>query len=149
MVDILTRVRAKEKELQEKAITKWVSFRGVFDIEIKYVSRLQFQKAMDRCKKIVWTQKHERAEELNDEKVKDFLKDCIVSWEGLTVEKFAKELFPITFSNKEANQPIPCDEDAKEAILEHVYGIVNFLITEILSLANVEEKETETQIKNS
>lgn len=131
-----------------KDISGWVTFEGLFDVRVHYMPRFELQKALKRCKKMVFI-RHQREEEIDEERLLAFLAGLIGDWRGLTYRMIAEHLVPIEVEEGKEDDPVPCTEANKVFMLKHAYGFDVFIQEAAMDLDLLVAQAREAERKNS
>ena len=128
-------------------ISAWVTFEGLFDVRVRYMPRFELQKALKRCKKVVFI-RHQREEEIDDDRLISVLAGLIEEWRGLTYGMINAHLVPIEIEEGKEDELVPCTDANKAFILKHAYGFDVFIQEAAMDLDLLMAHEQEVERKN-
>lgn len=117
-----------------------------FKIRIQYLSPVELTQLFKRCKKTVFV-KHQKDEELNEDRYHREIAALILGWEGLTPDILG-DLIPIKPEEFKVKE-IPCTDDLKEKILSGAYNFSNFVVGAATALEAFQAARKAEIVKNS
>ena len=132
------------KEAQED-MTTWIDFKDI-EICVRYVDKVSFQKLVDRCKKQKW-ERHQPVEKVDQSLLERAMAGLIADWKGLTVAKAAK-LLPIEIGTQDPDAVVECTETNRITMIQHCYGLEDFLIDTVTNLQLFRIDKLEQEVKN-
>jgi len=117
-----------------------------FKIRIKYVSPVELTQMFKRCKRIIFI-KHQKDEQLNEEKYHEEVAGLILGWEGLTPEILG-DLIPVK-PEEMAQKEVSCTDEMKLKILKGAYNFSNFVVGAATALQAFQAARRASIVKNS
>ena len=114
------------------SIEAWLAFRGTFRVLLKYIPKQSLANIVTKCTTIKW-ERHQRIEDLDNDKLTVELAEYIKDWEGAT----------------DKGEPYPCTEESKIFLLKNSYGFVEFVSDGITDLELLMSNRKEAEKKNS
>jgi hypothetical protein len=128
--------------------TIWVKYLDTFEIELRFLSRAEMTRILDKSKRWEWDKKdHSKIERLDSEKFyQDYVAKVFAGWKGLTQAVLARML-PVKVENPDAEVPFSVENAA--LLMRHAYDFETFVQGVVMDIERFREQETEIEIKNS
>jgi len=119
--------------------TVWIKYIDEFEIQIRFLSRPELSKLVEKSREYIWDKKdHMKIEKMNsDVFYNKFVDTVIVDWKGLTGETLKKM---ISVKVDDPNIEIPFSKENAIELLKNAYDFDVFIQNQALDIEKFEEE---------
>jgi copper oxidase (laccase) domain-containing protein len=131
-----------------KERTIWVQYLDTFEVELKFLSRFEVTKILEKSKTFIWDKKdHTKIEKLDSEKFyTDLASKVFAGWRGLTQRVLAKML-PVKIIDPD--EEIIFSLENLIELMRNAYDFIEFIQNIIMDVERFQSEKKEEEIKNS